>query len=405
MSVSVSDDDGGVDAEVFDVTIANTVSGNDVVVTPPDATTGAPSPVTMTFENITSGGATTVTSGAVGGGSRPPPPANFRMGSPPTYYDIQTTAEYDGTITVCLSYAGVRYGNESNLRLLHGETDAAGNVRWVDVTTSVDVVNDIICGTVTSLSPFLAAEPNMSPVVQSIALPSNPVPVGTTVSVTATFTDANTGDVHTASIDWKAAVTAGAVTEGTNAGTVAGQMTFAQPGVYSVKVTVSDGLASGTRSSDLDIPAYIVVYDPAAGFVTGGGWIHSPQGAYAPDFSASGEASFGFSARYKQGGSVPDGNTEFHFRAGNLVFRSTSYDWLVVGGSKARFRGQGTVNGAGRYSFVLTAVDDPGGTDQFRIKIWNRVTGVVLYDNRMGEADDSDMATAIGGGSIVIHRR
>ena len=29
---------------------------------------------------------------------------------------------------------------------------------------------------------------------------------------------------------------------------------------------------------------------------------------------------------------------------------------------------------------------------------------VVVYDNKMGDADDSDAATALGGGSIVIHK-
>ena len=56
---------------------------------------------------------------------------------------------------------------------------------------------------------------------------------------------------------------------------------------------------------------------------------------------------------------------------------------------------------------MLTAYDGqaPGGdgTDKFRIKITN---GGVVYDNRLGESDDIDDAdpTAIGGGSIVIHK-
>jgi hypothetical protein len=41
--------------------------------------------------------------------------------------------------------------------------------------------------------------------------------------------------------------------------------------------------------------------------------------------------------------------------------------------------------------------------DKFRIKIWDEA-GQVVYDNKMGEADDSSEATAIGGGSIVIHK-
>jgi hypothetical protein len=44
-----------------------------------------------------------------------------------------------------------------------------------------------------------------------------------------------------------------------------------------------------------------------------------------------------------------------------------------------------------------------GGVDRFRLKIWDRATGVVVYDNQLGAPDDADPSTAIGGGSIVIH--
>ena len=91
-----------------------------------------------------------------------------------------------------------------------------------------------------------------------------------------------------------------------------------------------------------------------------------------------------------------------------MSFTSTSYEWLVVSGSRARYKGEGTVNGLGQYGFMLTAVDgdrtDSGAPDEFRIKIWNLSTGVVVYDNKMGEADDSQTGTALGGGSMVIHK-
>jgi hypothetical protein len=139
-----------------------------------------------------------------------------------------------------------------------------------------------------------------------------------------------------------------------------------------------------------------VVYDPNGGFVTGGGWIDSPAGAYTPDPTAAGKATFGFVAKYKKGATVPDGNTEFQFKAGDLNFKSTSYDWLVVAGSKAQFKGTGTINGDGDYEFLITAGD--GRPDTFRIKIWTVVGGVeqVLYDNGSQQA--------LGGGSIMVHK-
>ncbi len=34
-----------------------------------------------------------------------------------------------------------------------------------------------------------------------------------------------------------------------------------------------------------------------------------------------------------------------------------------------------------------------------------QATEEIIYDNQMGEADDADAATEIGGGSIVIHKK
>lgn len=150
-----------------------------------------------------------------------------------------------------------------------------------------------------------------------------------------------------------------------------------------------------------------VWYDPSAGFVTGGGWITSPSGAYNPSPSLTGRANFGFVSKYQKGNSVPSGNTEFQFNAANVSFKSTSMDWLVVAGARAQFKGVGTLNGVGGYSFMLTAIDGQiaggGGTDKFRMKIWAAVGGLV-YDNMLNAPDSSDPTTVLGGGNIMIHK-
>jgi hypothetical protein len=114
-----------------------------------------------------------------------------------------------------------------------------------------------------------------------------------------------------------------------------------EAGIFDVCLTVDDGALSSEANCTM-----AVVYDPSAGFVTGGGWIDSPLGAYKADETLSGKATFGFVAKYKKGANVPDGNTEFQFKAGDLNFHSTSYDWLVVAGANAKFRGVGTINGS-----------------------------------------------------------
>ena len=149
----------------------------------------------------------------------------------------------------------------------------------------------------------------------------------------------------------------------------------------------------------------------APGHVTGGGWFNSPAGACAVicGESVTGKAHFAFVAQTKKGASVPVGNTAFQFQAGNLDFKSTSYQWLTTGGSKAQFKGAGAINGTGTYGFMITAIDGAlsngsNKTDRFRIKIWEKQTGVVVYDNQRGGADTDDPTTTIGGGSIVIHK-
>lgn len=71
------------------------------------------------------------------------------------------------------------------------------------------------------------------------------------------------------------------------------------------------------------------------------------------------------------------------------------------------YKGTGTVNGVGNYGFMLTAIDEAltpsTDVDLFRIKIWDKDTGEVIYDNQMGDEEDADPTTELGGGSIVIH--
>jgi hypothetical protein len=187
-------------------------------------------------------------------------------------------------------------------------------------------------------------------------------------------------------------------------GSCTGTHTYDLPNIYVVTVTITDK-DSGAATSEY---RYIVVYDPTAGFVTGGGWINSPAGAYVANATLTGKANFGFVSKYKKGATVPDGNTEFQFHAGSLNFKSAIYEWLVVATFKAQFKGMGTINGAGNYGFMLSAIDGQinggGGMDKFRIKIWDKNNGdAVVYDNQIGAADNADPVTGLGGGSIVIH--
>jgi PKD repeat protein len=276
---------------------------------------------------------------------------------------------------------------------------ADNGVYTVTMTVTDDdggVGTDTLIVTVTNVAPTIDEN--------SFVCPMDPVQVGIGISVSAEFTDPGILDTHTAEWDWGDGLTSEVlVTEGS--GTVSGPYTYTQAGVYTITLTVTD---DDGGSDSAQYQHYVVVYDPDGGFVTGGGWITSP-GAYIPDPSLTGKATFGFVSKYKKGATVPTGQTEFQFHAGDLNFHSTSYDWLVIAGAKAKYKGTGTINGAGNYGFMLTAIDEKltpsTDVDMFRIKIWNKDDNDgVVYDNQMEALDDADPATALGGGSIVIHK-
>jgi probable HAF family extracellular repeat protein len=257
------------------------------------------------------------------------------------------------------------------------------------------------------LSPSSTAP--AAPVVGPITA-NDPVAIGTTLSASASFTDANTSDSHTAAWTWGdgGSAQSGTVTESGGSGTAKGSHTFGAAGIYSVGVAVTDNTGLTGNGS-----ANVVVYDPSAGFVTGNGSIRSPAGAFKADASIVGTATFSFVSKYQKGAKVPVGTTAFQFQSAGLDFYSDSYDWMVVAGARAQFKGTGTLDDAAGYKFMLTAIDGQvtggGGTDRFRIKIWHYDAAlqqdVVDYDNQLDASTDGTLAegTTIANGSIMIH--
>ena len=242
------------------------------------------------------------------------------------------------------------------------------------------------------------------PTVSAITAPLDPTLAGASVLATAHFSDAGVTDTHTATWNWgDGSTSAGGINESGGSGLATGTHAYAVPGVYRIRLTVTDqDMAFGEATFE-----YLVTYDPGAGFVTGGGWITSPTGAYSLNPELAGKASFGFVSKYQSGANAPIGDTQFLFHAADMKFKSTSYQWLVVAGTRAQFKGEGSINGVGGFRFLLTAIDGqnkPGDVDRFRIKIWDTNTSEMVYDNQTGAADNSDPTTTLGGGSIVIHK-
>jgi PKD repeat protein/alpha-tubulin suppressor-like RCC1 family protein len=243
---------------------------------------------------------------------------------------------------------------------------------------------------------------NVAPSLGPISAPDGPVAIVSSVSVSALVSDTGSADTHSAVVTWGDGNT---TPVDALEGTIAASHIYGEAGVYTVDITAVDDDGGVSNSSTFE---YVVIYDPSGGFVTGRGWINSPKGAFVQGPSLVGQASFGFVSKYKKGAQIPSGDTEFRFTAASLLFVSTTYEWMVVAGSKAQFKGEGTVNGQAGYKFILTAQDGKaspaGGPDRLRIKITD-ASGGLVYDNQMNAADDAAPTTAIGGGRIAIHSK
>ncbi|MDN5309164.1 MAG: hypothetical protein PWP14_558 [Methanolobus sp.] len=324
-------------------------------------------------------------------------PYNAVEGSEITF-DASKSSDLDGD---ALQY---RWDFESNGTWTAWSTEPTSTYTWNDDWEGMATV-EVSDGKLNNTSTAAVTVTNADPVVGTIVSPIDPCQVNTLVSVSGTFSDPGTEDTHTAVWNWGDGTTSvGTVSETDGAGTVTGEHTYVSPGVYWVNVTVTDDDGSSTsRASE----QYVVVYDPSGGFVTGAGWIYSPAGAYTDAPSIEGKATFGFVSKYEKKAAALTGNTEFEFKIADLKFKSTSYDWLVIAGSQAKYKGSGTINGAGDYGFMLSAVDGAvkgDSVDKFRIKIWDKASGEIVYDNEVGVSEDEEPSTAIGGGSIVIRK-
>ena len=87
---------------------------------------------------------------------------------------------------------------------------------------------------------------------------------------------------------------------------------------------------------------------------------------------------------------------------------ATHLSWLTINGSTVGLSGDGTVDNAGDFGFLLTGIDGKIGTtkvpDKARVKIWNRATGAIIYDSQMNAADSAAPAIVLSGGTVNIKK-
>ena len=296
-----------------------------------------------------------------------------------------------GLTTYYLDQDGDGYGDSAS-------TIESCNMPWGYVTDNSD------CDDSDGLkNPGISGSCDQDPcsedlVISSITGPLDPNPINTVINVSALVV----GNPVDAYWNWDDGTTTSIIDF--NSGFIATHI-YSTAGVYQISLIVIDACGREVeRLTDL-----AVVYDPNGGFVTGGGTIWSPKGAYLANLEAEGRANFGFIAKYKKGSNSVDGNTEFQFKNGGLNFHSSSYDdmSLMIAGYKAIYKGKGSINGQTGYSFMVSAVDGNKKVvtepDKFRIKIWESSTFEIIYDNQYGASDRDDATTNLTRGNIVIH--
>jgi hypothetical protein len=193
--------------------------------------------------------------------------------------------------------------------------------------------------------------------------------------------------------------------DGNSASGVSVAHAYSAPGLYDVVLTVTDDI--GAQSTD---SVMAVVYDPEAGFATGGGWFipggkTSDLGDMLLGLDNTSPANFGFVVKYKPGATTPSGQLEFQYRQGDFNLHSSGMEWLVIVNSNwAKFQGLATIKGLdGLFPFRVDARDgDFGGgdqTDRFIIKV---------YAPGADPDTDEPIYKASGdleGGNIVIHAK
>jgi hypothetical protein len=289
-----------------------------------------------------------------------------------------------------------RSGNgDGRVYTIHVEcTDAAGNKS--QSSTTVTVAHNI-----------------------SAPVAGSSVKIGTTINMAGTFWDVP-GNKHTAKwlVDGTS-VNGTVVSEpvGTKNGTVKGSYKLATAGVYKLQMNITDqkGITSYATTNGYE-EAIVVAYDPNGGYTYGGKKFKSPKGALPSQPNVAGEMTYGFQTNYYKGATNPKGETWFILNNGEFEFNALNFDYLVVNGAKAQFKGLGKMirNGVEQsgIAFILTVIDGQltggGGTDKIRMKIYNKNTGEIYYDSQPGASDADNPTTVVennaaGDGVVVVN--
>jgi hypothetical protein len=233
------------------------------------------------------------------------------------------------------------------------------------------------------------------------------VAINNSISLSGTFWDVP-GNRHTAKWIVDGTTVNGTVTAepgGNKLGKVTGSYKPTVAGVYKLRMNITDqNKVTSYATTNGDFEAYFVAYDPSGGYTYGAGSFTAPAGSLPAKPGISDKVKFGFTSNYYKNATNPKGETQLEFRLTDGIFSfefsALNYDYLVVNNARATYKGLGKtiINGVEHsgYNFIMTVIDGQatggGGTDRIRLKIYNKNTKAVVFDNQPG-ASDTDNPT------------
>lgn len=255
---------------------------------------------------------------------------------------------------------------------------------------------------VVAVSSSVGAAPRSAPSV-AITTPAawQEVKAGQSVQLSASLSNTATSR-NTCRIVWDDGSSDSLATKST----CARSHSYAQAGMYTVRVTATDSTgASG------DAKVLVVVTDPNAGWVNIDGSTPTPLGSITSDPKATSSTWLHLDARYYPGRSTPTGEgkawtPQTSFR---MEGQKSTLQWLVVTPNKL-VAAKGTVVRDGTtYGFVIYGRD--GSPDAVRVVAWNQAAGQnpgagTVIDTARGSSYDIDQTALVpmdSGQALIQH--
>jgi len=209
----------------------STEPGTAVPVTPLDQF--GTTPVSFSFDQVTAGGTTTVTTSTSG-----PASTAFTLlgGANSVYYELSTTATFNGNVTVCLTYdpAGLTVAQQNAIALFHFTGGA-----WGNITTARSPGQ--VCGVTNSFSPFALGIPTLRYAFEGFLSPVSKTQLNQQFAGTIVPIRFRLGGDQGLNV-----IASGSPTTGVTACTVGATPTASQPAVSAVSPQLTYVRATGT---------------------------------------------------------------------------------------------------------------------------------------------------------------